>query len=187
MERTREWCPSVFPYIFDDHHKKWQLYAKCFLWVCRAGNVVCAHIASNDFQNAALNVVVCQPLDMPIAHLLVPNLKRTAPERKKIAKKCETPQNTPDRIEDRQETRLECVTEHGNAGERAKTSEISSGFGAIVQCLTTTVQTGELKTCAFEKGRLGVRIPGRGWSGSQGPKRSSKQFRRVVEKAAHSE
>jgi hypothetical protein len=61
--------------------------------------VVGGHVGSHDFEDARLNVLVGDALDMPIPHLFVPNLQRFAAYT----------------VEDRQESRLECVFEHCSA------------------------------------------------------------------------
>mmetsp|Transcript_16531 Transcript_16531/g.39267 ORF Transcript_16531/g.39267 Transcript_16531/m.39267 type:complete len:257 (-) Transcript_16531:7-777(-) len=88
---------EVLLQILDDHDEEGQLDAKRLLRVSRARDVRGAHVGARDLQHRRLDVRVGDALDVAIAHLLIPDLQRLAP----------------DGVEDGQETGLEGVLEHG--------------------------------------------------------------------------
>jgi len=88
---------EVLLQVLDDHHQEWQLDSKRLVRVCWACDVGRADIRTHDLKNTGLNVRVGKTLDVAIAHLLVPDLKRLAT----------------DGVKDGQEARLVGVLEHG--------------------------------------------------------------------------
>eukprot|EP00961_Rhodomonas_salina_P242926 3281966-Rhodomonas_salina.2 len=70
----------VGSYILDDHHKEGKLDAQGLVLISRASNVVGADVGPHDFEDRRLNILVGDALDMPVPHLLVPNLQRLAPD-----------------------------------------------------------------------------------------------------------
>ncbi len=63
-------------YIFDDHDQEGQLDAESLVSVCRAGDIVRRNVRSHDLEHRRLDIRVSDSLDVPIAHALVPDLKR---------------------------------------------------------------------------------------------------------------
>mmetsp|Transcript_32462 Transcript_32462/g.60389 ORF Transcript_32462/g.60389 Transcript_32462/m.60389 type:complete len:243 (+) Transcript_32462:343-1071(+) len=82
--------------VFDDHHKERKLDAKRLICVGGTRNVVRANIGANNLQDARLDVVVGNALNVSVSDFLVPQLQRLAP----------------DTVENRQESRLVGVFEH---------------------------------------------------------------------------
>mmetsp|Transcript_33647 Transcript_33647/g.89221 ORF Transcript_33647/g.89221 Transcript_33647/m.89221 type:complete len:218 (+) Transcript_33647:29-682(+) len=82
--------------VLDDHHQEGQLDPERLARVRGAGDEGGAHVRAHDLQHAGLDVGVRQPLDVAVAHLLVPDLERLAA----------------DRVEDGEEARLVGVLEH---------------------------------------------------------------------------
>lgn len=70
-------CEVLFE-VLNDHDQKRQLYTQGFLWVSWAGNVCGADICAHYFKHEALYIVIRNPLYVPIANLLVPDLQRLA-------------------------------------------------------------------------------------------------------------
>ena len=91
---------EVLLQVLDDHDQERQLDPQRLAVVRRAVDVVRAHVGAHDLQHARLDVLVGDALDVAIAHLLVPDLQRLAA----------------DRVQDREEARLERVAEHGLGG-----------------------------------------------------------------------
>ena len=85
--------------ILDNHDKEWQLDAQGLLRIGWGNNVACRNICSHNFQHRALNVLVRYSFNVPILHFRIPNLKRLRPNR----------------IKNREESTLECVSEHRRA------------------------------------------------------------------------
>ncbi len=59
-------------YVLDDHDKERQLDSESLLRIGRASDVVCADVSPHDLQDARLNVLIRNALDVSIAHC-VPN------------------------------------------------------------------------------------------------------------------
>ena len=100
----RRCCPSPHKvpfsggvaHILDYHDEKRELDPERFVRVAGAGDERRRYVGRHDLQHRALDVAVCDALDVPITHLLLPDLQRFGT----------------DRIEDGEEPRLECVLEH---------------------------------------------------------------------------
>ena len=82
--------------VFDNHDEERELDAERLVLVGRARDVVRRNIGAHDLEHAGLDVLVRDALNVPIAHLLVPDLKRLAA----------------DAVQNGQEPRLEGVLEH---------------------------------------------------------------------------
>jgi len=65
---------EVLLQILNDHDEEGKLDAQRLLRVGRTVDVVGADVSAHDFQNTGLNVLVCDPLDVPIPHDGVPDL-----------------------------------------------------------------------------------------------------------------
>lgn len=87
---------EVLLHILDDHDEVRQLDAKGLLRVRRARQVARGDVSAHDFEHAAVNVGIFEAFDVPVPHLLVPDLQRLAANR----------------VQNRQEARLESVFEH---------------------------------------------------------------------------
>ena len=55
---------EVFLHVLDDHHEVGKFDAEGFPWVRRAGDVGGRDICSHDLQNEALDVRICDSLDV---------------------------------------------------------------------------------------------------------------------------
>lgn len=66
---------EVLLHVLDDHHQEGQLDAQRLLRICRTCYERGADIGADYFQHEALYVVVGDPLDVSIAHLLIPQLQ----------------------------------------------------------------------------------------------------------------
>ena len=87
---------EVLLHILDDHDEVGELDAEGLLGVRRARDVRGAHVGAHDLEDEGLDVGVRDPLDVPVPHLLVPDLQGLRP----------------DAVQDREEPRLERVLEH---------------------------------------------------------------------------
>ena len=87
---------EVFLHVLDDHDQVGQLDSQGFLGVSRTGDVGGADVGADDLQHEALDVLVCDSLDVSIPHFLVPDLQRFG-------------SNT---VQYTEESTLECVLEH---------------------------------------------------------------------------
>ena len=67
---------EVFLEIFDNHDKEGELDAERLLGIGGAGDVRSGHIGSFNLEHQRLDIVVCDALDVSVAHFLVPNLQR---------------------------------------------------------------------------------------------------------------
>lgn len=56
--------------VLDDHDQEGQLDAQRLLRVCWASDEGCADIGGHDLQDGRLYVLVCDALDVPIAHCI---------------------------------------------------------------------------------------------------------------------
>ena len=59
---------EVLLQVLDDHHQERQLDAERLLRVRRARNIVRANVGAHDLQDAGLDVLVGDALDVTIAH-----------------------------------------------------------------------------------------------------------------------
>lgn len=65
--------------ILDNHYEKWEFDAQCLLGLCGTNDIVCRNIGAHDLEHRALNVLVCNSIDVSILHFGIPNLKRLRP------------------------------------------------------------------------------------------------------------
>ena len=91
---------EIFLHVLDNHDEVGQLDAQGLLWVGGTGDVGGADVGPHNLQHKALDVLVCDPLDVSIPHFLVPDLERFGA-------------NT---VENAQEATLECVLKHDSCG-----------------------------------------------------------------------
>lgn len=63
-------------YVLDDHDEEGELDGERLLRVNGARDEVRRHIRAHNLKHGRLNVCVGQPLDVTVAHLLIPNLQR---------------------------------------------------------------------------------------------------------------
>ena len=82
--------------VLDDHDEEGELDPEGLLLVGRAGNPGGGHVGRHDLEDGGLDVLVCDALDVAIAHVGVPNLEGLGP----------------DGVKDGQEARLLGVLEH---------------------------------------------------------------------------
>ena len=88
---------KVLFHVFNDHNEKRKLDAESVFFVAGTVDVRRAHVGARQLDDARLDIPVRNSLDMAIADLLIPNLKRFAS----------------DRVEHRKEPRLVRRFEHG--------------------------------------------------------------------------
>jgi len=60
--------------ILDDHHKEGELNSESLVCIRRACDKARVDVATDKLENGALDVLICEPLDVSVTHLLVPNL-----------------------------------------------------------------------------------------------------------------
>ena len=69
-------------YILDDHDEERKLDSQSFLWIQWASDVVGGDVGAHDFEDGRLNVWISDSLDVTVANVLVPNLKRLGSDSK---------------------------------------------------------------------------------------------------------
>ena len=62
-------------YVLDDHDEEGELDGESLLRLNGARDEVGRHVRSHDLEHGRLNVRVGQPLNVTVAHLLIPNLQ----------------------------------------------------------------------------------------------------------------
>ena len=87
-------CQSVASwatYVLDDHDQEGKLDRQGLLRVDGAGDVVGGNVGAHDLEHRRLNVRIGQPLDVTVAHLLLPDLERLgAKVRKTVIRSLQT-------------------------------------------------------------------------------------------------
>jgi len=61
--------------IFDDHHEEWQLDAEGLVRISGARDEAGVHVAADELEDAGLDILVGEALDVAVPHLLVPDLQ----------------------------------------------------------------------------------------------------------------
>jgi hypothetical protein len=82
--------------VLDNHDEEGKLDTQSLLRVSGACDVASVDIATDEFENRGVNVLISKALDVTVTDFLFPNLERART----------------DGVKDRQETRLECILEH---------------------------------------------------------------------------
>lgn len=73
---------EVLLQVLEDHHQEGELDPQGLAGVRRAGDEGRRHVGAHDLEDGGLDVLVRDPLDVPVAHFLVPYLQGLRPEAK---------------------------------------------------------------------------------------------------------